>query len=212
APATTGKDSRFLGLASVSSRVPVGKSNDPRPTLAGGLVPSGRHRKRPAIIRWKTRKTSPSISQTMRFPRRLRPRTLRPSAALNGGSTVRRSEGLTMRARSSGWPTMRGASASRYIVMSGSSGMPPLPTPLHPRGVAQVSVLQLRHVQIRGGHHIVGRHAAHALHELVPATVTAEVQLGTGQEVRLVRGGRVLLQVVEGVAVQEAAQLEIVDF
>src|SRR5207247_8602316 len=176
------------------SRGPVGKSDEARPTLAGGLVPSGRHRKRPAIIRWKTRKVFPSISHTIRFPKRRSPTTLRPSAAFRGGSTVRSSEGLTMRARSSGWPTMRGASASRYIVMSGSSGMPPLPTPLHPRGVAQVSVPQLRHVQIRGGHHIVGRHAEHALPALVPSTVTAEVKLGTGTEAGLFRGGPVSLQ------------------
>ncbi len=91
----------------------MGKSNDASPTFAGDLVPSGRHLNRPAIIRWKTRKIFPSISHTMRFPRRRSPTTRRPSAALSGGSTVRSSDGLTMRARSSGWPTMRGASASR---------------------------------------------------------------------------------------------------
>src|SRR5438477_7053452 len=122
-PATTCNDARFLELASVSNSVPVGKSNDASPTLAGGLVLAGRHLNRPAIIRWKTRKSLSSISHTMRFPMRLRATTLRPTAAASGGSTVRSSEGLTMRTRSSGWPTMRGASASRYIVMSGSSGI-----------------------------------------------------------------------------------------
>src|SRR3989475_3138285 len=122
-PGTTCNDARFLELASVSNSVPVGKSNDASPILAGGLVPAARHLNRPAIIKWKTRKSLPSSSHTMRFPMRLRATTLRPTAAATGGSTVRSSEGLTMRTRSRGWPTIRGASASREIVMSGSSGI-----------------------------------------------------------------------------------------
>jgi len=74
-------------------------------------APAGFHRKRPAIMRWKTRKRSPSSSKAIRLPRRWRARTTRPSAAASGGSTERRRNGDTRRTRSTVWPITRGVSA-----------------------------------------------------------------------------------------------------
>jgi len=48
---TKWSEARFLELASVTSSVPLSKSNAASPTLPTSLAPRGRHRSRPAIIR-----------------------------------------------------------------------------------------------------------------------------------------------------------------
>jgi hypothetical protein len=62
---------------------------------------------RPTIIKCKTRNRSPSSSKTMRLPKRRRPRTVFPSASLSGGSTLRKTNGLTSRTFSRTCPTVR---------------------------------------------------------------------------------------------------------
>ena len=73
---------------------PVGKSNAARPSLPGGFAPRGFQRRRPAIIRWRTRWRSPSRAKTMRLPMRRTASTRLPSAARSGGSNVRTRNGL----------------------------------------------------------------------------------------------------------------------
>ena len=58
-------------------------------------------------------KGHPLLLMAMRLPTRRNSRTVRPSAAAGGGCAVRRRNGLFSRTRSTGWPTMRGSSASR---------------------------------------------------------------------------------------------------
>src|SRR5437879_1996555 len=53
-------------------------------------------------------------------------------------------------------------------------------------------------------------HAAQPLHELVPEAVVPEVQVCAGEEFGLVGGARVLGEVIEGEAVHEATQGEVV--
>ena len=50
-------------------------SNARQRACAGGFAPGARQRRRPAIIRWMTRKSSPSSARTMRLPSRSTPTT-----------------------------------------------------------------------------------------------------------------------------------------
>src|SRR5439155_464197 len=84
---------RLRGPASVTRSVPVGKSSAARRSLPGMRPRGGRQWRRPAIIRWRTRKSSASRPITRRLPSRRSPVTLRPSAAARGGSTERRKNG-----------------------------------------------------------------------------------------------------------------------
>src|SRR5437899_638003 len=95
---------RFFVPASVSVSVPVEKSKAARPTLPGTLAPAGFQCSRPAIIRWMTRKRSPSRAKTTRLPSRRRPVTTRPLAAEIGGSNDRSTKGLASLTRSSRAP------------------------------------------------------------------------------------------------------------
>ena len=121
-PRTRCIEARRFEPASVSSNVPLEKSNAARPTLPGTFVPGSFQRNRPAIIKWMTRNASSSSSQTTRLPSRRMPVTSLPSAACMGGSTERTRNGLARRMRCRRRPTIRGRSACRYSSMSGSSG------------------------------------------------------------------------------------------
>src|SRR5918995_3924479 len=70
-----------------------------------------------------TTNRSSSSAITTRFPSRRRPVTRFPSTDVSGGSTERRTNGLRMLTCWSGCPRIRGLSAARYRVISGSSGM-----------------------------------------------------------------------------------------
>src|SRR5258705_13249628 len=69
--------------------VPCSKSSAKRPIFPGILAPGSFHLNRPAIMRWKTRKSSSSASTTIRLPRRWRSTMARPSIADNGGGDER---------------------------------------------------------------------------------------------------------------------------
>ena len=105
-------EARFLEAASVSASVPPAKSKAARPSLPGIFAPASSHLKRPAIMRWMTRKRSSESSKTMRLPSRRTSRTRFPTAALRGGSKVRTTKGLATRTPVSAWPFNRAASAS----------------------------------------------------------------------------------------------------
>ncbi len=111
-PRTRWSEARFFELASVISSVPVEKSNAASPTLPGTFAPRAPQRKRPAIIKWKTRNRSPSSPSTIRLPMRRSSRTVRPSASRSGGSTERSRNGLASRARSYVCPSTRAPIAS----------------------------------------------------------------------------------------------------
>ncbi len=91
--------------------------------MGGSFPPTARHLNRPAIIKWITMNRSSSISSTIRFPIRRTPRTLVPAISDTGGSNVRSTNGFAITSFSSGSPTIRRSSCSRYTVMSGSSGI-----------------------------------------------------------------------------------------
>src|SRR5262249_544788 len=99
------------------------KSNAARPIFPGGRAPAAFQCSRPAIIRCTTRNRSPSRPMAMRLPTRVISVTRRPAAAELGGSTERRTKGLTSRTRSSTAPATRVSRASMYTVTSGSSGI-----------------------------------------------------------------------------------------
>src|SRR5262245_60312219 len=109
--------------ASVRIKVPLSKSMARSPTLPGTFAPRSCQRKRPAIIKWITRNSSPSNSKTIRLPRRWRSRTCAPRRASSGGSMERSRNGLASLTFSTRLPTTRGRSAWRYKRISGSSGI-----------------------------------------------------------------------------------------
>src|SRR5205085_8213557 len=92
------------------------------PSLPGTFAPRSPQRRRPAIMRWKTRKRSPSNSSAMRLPMRWMRTTCLPKIAEMGGSKVRNTKGEARRTAWTGCRNTRGSSASMYAVMSGSSG------------------------------------------------------------------------------------------
>ena len=99
--------------ASVSSKVPaVSNSNSASAIRPGGLLPGASHLRRPAIIRWITRKSSPSSARTIRLARRSTPSTRLPSATASGGTAVRTRNGFSTLIRCSRLPTTRRASRS----------------------------------------------------------------------------------------------------
>ena len=94
-------DARRLLPASVSVSVPVGKSNAASADRPRSGAPGGFQCSRPAIIRCRTRNSSPSRAMTRRLPSLSIARTRAPSTASSGGSTVRNRNGLASRTRSS---------------------------------------------------------------------------------------------------------------
>ncbi len=111
-PCTKWIAARRVVPASVSARVPFGKSKVARGIRPGPFAPRASQRSRPAIMRWMARKSPSPRSKTMRLPSRRSPATVRPSAAAIGGSTVRRMNGLRSAIRSTGRPRIRRSSAS----------------------------------------------------------------------------------------------------
>ncbi len=110
-PATTCSDARRLLPASVSTIEPTSNSNTAS-ALRAVALPGASQRRRPAIIRWTTTKSSPSSASTTRLPIRSIASTRLPSTAESGGTTLRSRNGLPMRTRSSRWPTTRAARRS----------------------------------------------------------------------------------------------------
>jgi hypothetical protein len=98
--------------ASVNASTPVSNAKVASVMRAGGRIPRASQRSRPAIIRCRTRKISPSSAMTMRLPSRRTPVTRRPCASATGGTTVRSTNGLFRRISSSRCPTTRRSSAS----------------------------------------------------------------------------------------------------
>src|SRR5207245_5721215 len=84
------------------------------------------------------------------------------------------------------------------------------PMTVQPHRVAEVGVLNAPHVAARDRADLGRAHAAQPLHELVPLAVVPEVQLRTGEKFGLVGGARILGEVIEREAVDEATQGEIV--
>ena len=116
-------DARRFEPASVSTRDPFGKSNAASAFRPASLAPAAFQCSRPAIIRCNTSQISSSNPIAIRFPIRRNSRTVLPSAALSGGSTLRSKNTEPSRTCSSVCPTMRSSSAVMYAEMSGSSGM-----------------------------------------------------------------------------------------
>ena len=129
-PRRTCSEARRLEPASVSTRVPIRKIKREKRLAAGELglrrppVQASRNHEmnhEPDFFLDFGRKHLTPIA--MRLPMRRSSRTVRPSTAVMGGSAVRRTKTLCRRTRSSVRPRMRGSSAVRYAVMSGSSGI-----------------------------------------------------------------------------------------
>ncbi len=110
-PTRTCNDARRFVPASVSTREPRGKSKAARFCRPDSFAPGARQCKRPAIIKCSTSQRSPSTPIAIRFPIRRNSRTMRPSALVTGGCTVRSRKTLASRTRLIGCPTMRGSSA-----------------------------------------------------------------------------------------------------
>jgi hypothetical protein len=81
--------------ASVKTSVPASNTNIAKAPRAAGFAPAAFQCRRPAIIRCRTRKRSPSSAMTMRLPRRSMPTTCAPNTLESGGSAVRSRKGCS---------------------------------------------------------------------------------------------------------------------
>src|SRR5437868_2675981 len=190
-PRTRWSEARFLVAASVKRSVPYGKSIAASPSLPGTFAPRSPQRSRPAIIKWKTRKRSPSISKAIRLPMRWMPTTCFPMIWAMGGSKVRSTKGEARRTAWIGCRSTRGSSASMYAVMSGSSG-----TQLDQLEYVPVRILEVARapagdvlrrteragpVTLHQGAHVLQRLHADAEHRAAPI-VPAALERGTVED------------------------------
>src|SRR2546422_9523572 len=83
-----------------------------------------------------------------------------------------------------------------------------LPVAVHARRIAQIRILDVRHVVPRYDRDVLGFHIVHAPEEFLAAEVATEIELGAGQEVRLARRVGVVGEVVEAETVDKAREDE----